>query len=433
VRADDWRSIVVRGLSYAGEHSVRLVLTAIAGILVARYLGPEGLGLLSFTHAVYGMLAPVVLLGLPAILVREFSTRLDWHGTLASAVTMQVPLGLLLGAVGFLSVIYSRDFEPSVVLLAAAMAPLPLLATSETLRSLLEATGRSRVIALTGIAAAVVSTIIKLLAIRLNAELWVFGAAATVEATIITLCFGAAIPSRSGKLRAVLRHARASAARGLVSESWPLLASSIAVIVYMRVDVVMLSWIVGDQETGLYAAAARLSEVWYFLPVAAVAALRPVLAGLYASGRLADYADALQRGLTVAVVAAYCTILAILVAGPSLIVLLYGPPYAPAARILQIHLLAAPFVFLGVITGPWFVDRGLTRYVLLRHTTGAIINVCLNAALVPRLGGQGAAWATFVSYAAAFVLLNAAQRGSRPVFRVQLAALLLRWPKPVTR
>ena len=46
--------------------------------------------------------------------------------------------------------------------------------------------------------------------------------------------------------------------------------SAMAVMVYMRLDMVMLKMMQGDFAVGLYAAATRISEVWYFIPMAIV-------------------------------------------------------------------------------------------------------------------------------------------------------------------
>ncbi len=55
-----------------------------------------------------------------------------------------------------------------------------------------------------------------------------------------------------------------------LKQSWPLLFSGMAIMIYVRLDTVMLKMMQGDYAVGLYAAATRVSEVWYFIPVAIV-------------------------------------------------------------------------------------------------------------------------------------------------------------------
>jgi O-antigen/teichoic acid export membrane protein len=86
--------------------------------------------------------------------------------------------------------------------------------------------------------------------------------------------------------------------------------------------------------------------------------------------------------------------------GP-LIFLLYGTSYAESAPILAIHVWAGPFVFLGAALSRWLIAEDRLRFSLVRHGTGALVNVALNLILIPPLGGIGAAISTLVSYAVA--------------------------------
>ena len=52
----------------------------------------------------------------------------------------------------------------------------------------------------------------------------------------------------------------------LVKESWPLIFAGLAIAVYMKIDQIMLGEMIGKKAVGTYAAAARLSEIWYFIP-----------------------------------------------------------------------------------------------------------------------------------------------------------------------
>jgi polysaccharide transporter, PST family len=425
----EWRFIAIRALTYAGEHAFRLLLTAVVGVLVARHLGPEGLGLLSYAQSVFKILLPLVVLGLPTVLVREFSTRSDWRQTLASALVVQTPAALLVGFAGFFFVAATRGYDTKAILTALALVPLPLFTLSQSLRSYLGAIGRSRTILVSGIVAAFVASSVKILGVIGGADVWVFSAAVTLEVGVVALGLARGVPGRM-RISAVRHHVRAFAVRELFREAWPLLLASFAFMVYLRADVLMLGLLAGDEETGLYSAAAQLSEVWYFLPMAAVAALRPTLSRLYADGDFASYAIAIQRFMAAAAAVSYIALGGMILLGPAVVVMLYGNEFAPAGRVLQLHILAAPFIFLGVAADPWFLDRRLGRVVLMRSVAGAIVNVALNLALIPPYGARGAAVATLVSYLLASVLLNGLWPAGRPVLRLQVRALLLRSSDP---
>jgi polysaccharide transporter, PST family len=423
VEQDGWRSVAVRGLSYVGEQAIRLVLTAAVGVLVARYLGPAGLGLLSYAQSVYALLLPVALLGLPTLLVREFAVGHDWRRTMASALAAQVPVAVVTALGGFLLIAWSREFDTQAVLTAAVMVPLPLLTLSQSVRSYHEATGRHRTILISGVVGSIAASVVKIAAIVAGASVWVFALAGTVEMAVTSLGLSKGLPTKPS-IRGFRQRAARDIVLALTRESWPLLLAAVAVTVYMRLDIVMLGLLAGDEEAGIYAAAARLSEVWYVLPTAAVAALRPELSRLHSQGRSARYEAVLRRFMSGAALVSYLAIAAIAFTALPLILLLYGDDFGAAAPVLQLHILATPFVFLGVAASPWFIDQGLTRTVLVRSLWGAGANITLNLLLIPTMGARGAAVATTVSYGLSAVFLNGLLRSGRRIFKLQARALL---------
>ena len=66
-------------------------------------------------------------------------------------------------------------------------------------------------------------------------------------------------------------------ARRLLANSWPLLMSALAIMAYMKMGQIMLGNMVGAKELGIYSAAVRLTELWYFIPVAIASSVFPAL------------------------------------------------------------------------------------------------------------------------------------------------------------
>ena len=49
------------------------------------------------------------------------------------------------------------------------------------------------------------------------------------------------------------------------------------IAIYMKIDQVMIKQMLGADQVGLYAAAVRLSEVWYFIPIVITASVFPAI------------------------------------------------------------------------------------------------------------------------------------------------------------
>jgi O-antigen/teichoic acid export membrane protein len=205
--------------------------------------------------------------------------------------------------------------------------------------------------------------------------------------------------------------------------SWPLILSGAFSAVNLKIDQLMLGNMAGTAAVGTYAAAARLSEVWYFVPTAVAASVFPSLliakresTSAYEHQQQVLYDLMIWLSLPIAI---GMTVLS----GP-IVAVLYGPSYADSSAILAIHIWAGPFVFMAAILSKWLIAENLLKFSFIRHGIGAIINVGLNLLLIPPLGGIGAAVATLVSYAAASYVACFAYRPTWPAARRMSTALI---------
>lgn len=415
--------------AYVGERGFRLLAAAVSGLLVARHVGPDDLGILSYCTATFGLAASLSTMGMHPLLVREFSTRVESSSRrlLISALAKQVPVAVGAASMALVVLLTTRWSNSDAITTALALLPLPLAALEQTPRAYLEAKKQLSSLVRVGMSSASLAAAARVAGIVCDAPLWVFGAIASLEATAIGLGY-------LGECRLAISVRDFVALRGsedgrrLAREAYPLLLSSVAVTVYMRVDVLMLGALAGNRATGLYSAAARISELWYVVPMAAVGAIRPLLARYRAVGDDATYGVELQRFMfSMNVIAMIAVVFTFALASP-IIGATVGSEYSAAAEVLRVHILALPFVFLGIGGSQWFVDYGLGRSLLIRSALGAVLNVALNLLLIPLRGPTGAAVATLVAYATSGMLLNGFSRSARPLLVLQCRALFLRWP-----
>jgi len=195
-------------------------------------------------------------------------------------------------------------------------------------------------------------------------------------------------------------------------------------MLYLRIDQVLLAQMAGEHEVGLYAAAARLSEVWYLIPSVIVTSVTPFLTGARAESEAVYYQRLLQLFTILARVAYMVAIPVTLLAVP-LVSLVYGDAYTQAGVILAVHIWTILFVFLGAGAVPWIINERLTRLTLFQTGLGAATNIALNLYLIPRHGAIGAALAALCSQCASAWLANGIMADGRKLFRLQAKAMLL--------
>ena len=186
-------------------------------------------------------------------------------------------------------------------------------------------------------------------------------------------------------------------ALSLLKDSWPLLISGLVISIYMKVDQVMIKEMLGSEAVGQYAAAVKLSEAWYFIPIVIASSLFPAIVNAKKKSEKLYYAR-LQKLYNFLVWIAVVVALPMTFMSDLIVNLLYGGQYSGAGSVLMIHIWAGVFVFLGVASSKWFIAENLQIFSTINTTIGAVVNIVLNYILIKNIGIEGSAWATLFSY-----------------------------------
>ena len=188
-------------------------------------------------------------------------------------------------------------------------------------------------------------------------------------------------------------------AKSLIQQSWPLILTAVMISIYMKIDQVMLKS-AGSKIVGIYSAAARISESWYFIPVAIVTSVFPAIIHARKTD-IERYHKRLQNLYDLLVVISLPVAILVSIFADQIIHLLYGNPYQGAGILLSIHIWSGIFVFLGSASSQFLLAEGFTLISFLRTAFGALVNVLLNLWLIPIYGALGASIATLIAYASA--------------------------------
>ncbi len=378
--------------------ALKMAVGFITAVWLTRYLGPESFGVYSYVIAVVMILVSVSSIGMAGLVTRELVERPDDRNRiLGSALALRVfgsAVATLL-LVGLALLLHADpDLRFAIVVFGVVLLVQPLEVTA----LFYEARTESRYVVWVQMVAAAIYVAVVLTFIALDLSVFWFLAARVGEVFIVQL--GALfVYARQGHRPSDWRP-QGRRIRRLAREAWPLALSSVGAVLYLRIDQVMLGRMTSSHEVGVYAAAARLSEVWYFVPTLIVASAFPQLLRL----RLAErdrYRTRLQQLIDVLAWLGLLVAVAVAIAAPWLVGWLYGPAYAGSDDILRVHIWAGVFVFMRAAFSKWLVAERLLMYSLATQGAGAVINIAANMALIPAWGGIGAAWATLVSYAMA--------------------------------
>lgn len=403
------------------DRVVRMGMGLFIGVWVARYLGPVAFGSLNFALAFVALFGTAATLGLEMIVVREvLHNSDDTHEILGTALALRIGGGLLVAglSLGLLQLIQPHDRAG--LLLVGILSLTLIFQAFDIIDSLFQSQVRSKITVWAKNSAFLVFAAIRVSLIHFKAPVWSFAAAYTGE-----IAMGAAGLALSYRLSGgdILgwRVKRKRALR-LLQESWPLIFSGMAIMVYVRLDMVMLKMMKGDFAVGLYSAATKVSEVWYFIPMAVVSSVSPAILRVKDDPEL--FYGRLRKLFSLMALTACVIGSVIALASPAIIRILYSDSYGGAAPVLAVHVWASIFVFLGVAQSPWDITKNLLTLSLYRTIAGAVINAIMNLYLIPRYSAMGAAVATVVSYAISGVFANAFSARTRPIFYMQMKSFI---------
>jgi O-antigen/teichoic acid export membrane protein len=187
-------------------------------------------------------------------------------------------------------------------------------------------------------------------------------------------------------------------ARQLLQRSSWLWLSGIISVIYLKIDTVMIASMLGEAATGQYVAVARISELWYVIPTTLAARYYPDMLKAFEQSWPGYLLILRRRGLQFFLLA---TVIAILmtISAYWIMLLAYGEKFTVSTPVLQIHVWAGCFVFVRALISQHLIITGQEPLSLSSNIVGAVLNVGLNFLLIPRMGIEGAAWATLISYA----------------------------------
>lgn len=400
---------------------LRMGVGLLVGVWIARYLGPEQFGLLNFATAFIGLFGAIAGLGLQGIVVRDIvrdpeTARL----TLGTAAVLQLVGGLVAYLLILGTIAYLRPDDVLARTIVAILGATMLIKASEMATYWFESQVQSKYTVWVQNGVFLVFAGVKVGLILSHAPLITFVWAMLAEAIVIAVILAVVVAQRGPKLASL--RASSERAKTLLKDSWPLILSGLSIMLYMKIDQIMLGQMIGDEAVGIYSAATRISEVWYFIPMAVVASVFPAI--LEAKIRSeTQYLARLQKLYDFMVLMSLAVAIPMTFLSDTIIWLLFGAAYAEAGTVLAIHIWASVFVFLGVASSRWFLAENQQWLNLQRTVIGAIANIALNLVLIPKYGVTGAAVALVFSQALASWLYDSVHFITRPMFMMKLTAL----------
>lgn len=383
------------------------ILGMLIGFVIARHLRAANFGDLSFADAFTTIIAAVGALGLDSFIIREIIVEPEKKDEiLGTSLFLRLGVNALLIpiTIGIYLLFHHYSEKPGnpltwiIVILAFAS----FFKSFNIIDSYFQSQVASKYVVQVQNVCVILSAAVKMLLVIFKMPLIYFAMSLTFDSAI--LAFGLIFMYHKRGFNLFKWTFSKSRAIGLLKKSFPLILSAVMVSIYMKIDSVMLKS-VSSVEVGIYNAAAKLSEAWYFIPVAIVTSVFPAI--IHARKTDLDrYNKRLENLYDLLVLISLPVAIFISFFGSDIIHLIYANDYEGAGPMLSIHIWSGIFVFLGSASSQYLLAEGYTMISFQRTATGAVINILLNLWLIPLYGGVGASIATLIAcFISTFYLL----------------------------
>lgn len=404
-----------------GDYIFSLTASLIVGIAVARYLGPEMYGIIAFATAVYTLLVIIVSLGIDDIIMKDMLQHEEKQGSIqGSALFVKSAAAFLVYGIIFIYFLinYSGEKLYSVLIITGAVLfqPLSVFSCIFLINAQAKYTSIARMISYT------LSSLLKIILIIFKAPVTYFAFAVFIDYAVLYLTV--ILMYKYKKYTVSGWHIDISYIKYILKSAVPLFAAVLFYTFYQKVTVIIISGMYSDYASGIYSAAARLTEIWYLVPAVLMTAFYPAVVKAKQISE-EEYNKRIKTLFYVTTVPFILMAFFAALLSPFIIKILYGEKYIQSSIVLALTIWSVPFISFYVISSKCFILENKVKHLLLRSALSFILIIILNYVLGSIYYLEGFSLALLISSFISFFLADLFFKDTRELFFIKLLSIFL--------
>lgn len=343
-----------------GEKILRMIVGLFVGIWVARYLGPERFGLLSYAMSFVGLFTAFATLGLDGIVVRELIRDESESDVLLGTVFWLKLLGafVVLIVLGFAIQFTSNDQYTNNLIFIIGSATI--FQSFNVIDFYFQSKVLSKYVVLANIISLSLSSVIKVALILNEAPLVAFAIMVVFDSLILAIGFLYFYLHKGFFLKAWKFDVQK--AKELLRDSFPLMIAFLSTSISLKIDQVIIKNILDAKAVGYYAGSIKIVGLFYFIPVALTTSLFPSIVKSYVAGN--NFEKRIQALSSLLTLIALCIMFVLCLFNYFIIEILLGQEYLMSAKIMPFHAISLLFIFNFSIRKKILLVENMTSYIL---------------------------------------------------------------------
>lgn len=372
---------------------VQSILALIISMLTARYLGPSNFGIINYAASLVSFVAPIMFLGINNIIVNEIIQNPDNEGeVLGTSVVLCIISGIfcIFGVTFFAQV--ANPNEPTTVIVCLLYSLLLIFQATELLQYWFQSKLLSKYTSIIMLIAYFIVSVYKFILLVLGKSVYWFAISNAFDYMLIS--FGMFIVYK--KLGGLPLTFSLKRAKKLFNKGKYYIVSSMMVTIFSQTDKIMIKAMIDETAVGYYSAAIACCGITTFVFAAIIDSMRPLILSLKTNDDC-EYKLNLTRLYSIVIYLALGQSVVFTLLSKYIILILYGKAYFEAISTLKIAVWYTTFSYIGAVRNVWILAEEKQQYLWIINLSGALMNIVLNAFLIPVCGINGAAIASLIT------------------------------------
>jgi O-antigen/teichoic acid export membrane protein len=398
----------------------RMVAALAISLLIARHLGPAEFGKLGYAQSLVGIVGIISTFGLENILTKRIlSHESSLETILGSAFYIRLIGALITNLITAIFAYLYFQNNHSMSLIIFLYSTTVIFQSIDVIKNYFEAEVTSKYVVWASNISFFLTLCLRIYFLYVKLDVTAFALSFAIDAIFC------AILNYYFYYKKTHQHFfltfKKDEAKVLIRESFPLAVSGLSLILYMRLDALIIEHFLGIEMVGHYTAATRLTEVWYIIPTIFVSTFLPKL--LRIKNNPLEFAQKFRLMFKWIMISSFVLSCFLSIGASPLIKILYGTKYLHSIPILVVHSWTVFLIFIATLNNMWLIIYGLQKEILKRSVIGTVMNISLNILLTQKLGLIGVAISTVLSYFITAFVMDLFNKKTKDLFYHKLLCL----------
>lgn len=362
-------------------------------MLIARYLGPQNFGVISYAASLVGFVTPLVFLGLNNVLVQEITKNPDKEGVIiGTSIFLSIISALfcMLGVIIF--TFFANAGETETIIVSSLYSLILIFQVLDLIQYWFQAKLLSRYSSIISLVAYFIVSGYKVILLIYQKNIYWFSISNAIGYFIISISLILLYFKLGGQRFSFSKEIGIK----LLARSKHYILAGLMIAIFAQTDKIMIKLMISDAATGYYSAAVSVASMTSFVYLAIIDSFRPVIFKYHEESK-EKFELNIKRLYSIIIYISLAQAIIMTIFSSLIIHILYGSAYSGAINALRIICWYTTFSYLGSIRNIWILCMNLQKYLVVINLSGALLNVVLNLLLIPVIGIEGAAIASFAT------------------------------------